>query len=81
MSSRIRLTFKGNQDMSKVADFIHGFICSINSVHILGETRSFIDVRPDLSYAIDSDGTIEVIYETREDYSMDVMTCDSNECV
>lgn len=81
MSSRIRLTFKSNKDMSKVADFIHGFICSINYIHVLGETRSFIDARPDLSYTIDSDGTIEVLYDTRDGNSIDVVTRDSNESV
>ena len=79
MSSRIRLTFKGNQDMSKVADFIHGFICSINCVHISGETRASIDFHPDLSYTIDSDGTIEVIYEPRNGVGIDIVEISNDE--
>lgn len=79
MSSRIRLTFKSNQDMSKVADFIHGFICSINSIHILGETRTSIDVRPDLSYVIDGDGTIEILYEPRNGVGIDIVEISNDE--
>lgn len=79
MSSRIRLTFKGNQDMSKVADFIHGFICSINCVHILGETHSSIDVHPDLSYVIDSDGSIEILYEPRNNVGIEIVEISNDE--
>lgn len=79
MSSRIRITFKSNPDMSKVADFIHEFICSINCVHILGETRTSIDVRPDLSYVIDSDGSIEVLYESRNNIGIDIVELSNDE--
>lgn len=81
MSSCIRLVFKSNRDMPKVADFIHEFICGIGGIHILGETHASVDYRPQLSYNIGHDGAIEIVYVPRDDYSIDVTMCDSDESV
>lgn len=81
MSSSIRLEFKCYQDKSKIADFIHEFICGIRGVYISGETQVSLDHRPQLSYNIGYDGTIEIVYVPRDDYSIDVTMCDSDESV
>lgn len=81
MSSSIRLVFKSYQDKSKIADFIHEFICCMRSVNITGETQVSIDYHPKLSYNIGYDGTIEVVYVPREDISIDITTCDNDESV
>ena len=79
MSSCIRLSFKSNQDMQVVADFIREFICSMRGINILGETRVSVDYRPQLSYKIDSDGSIEITYEPRNDVGIDIVEISNDE--